>query len=140
MIAKKYHTTTRCPRTYRLERTYTRVHVNWSVYVRRLDRHGQTADIYYPTADPSTLTQARAALKWAAQYKDDKNHKIEKELDIFAMISDDNFNYSIDYEWASDFSEVLDLESIINKFPRLEKRLRKESASLDRLAKKLGIN
>tara|TARA_Y100001973_G_C5197186_1_gene335024 strand:- start:512 stop:931 length:420 start_codon:yes stop_codon:yes gene_type:complete len=139
MIAKKYHTTTRCPRTYKLERTYTRVHVNWSVYVRRLDRHGQTADIYYPTADPSTLTQARAALKWAAQYNSEE-YKIEVELDVFAMISDDNFNYSRDYQWASDFSEVLDLESVVAKFPRLEKRLRKESASLDRLAKKLGIN
>lgn len=139
MIAKKYHTTTRCPRTYRLERTYTRVHVNWSVYVRRLDRHRQTADVYYPTAETSTLTQARAALKWAAQYNSEE-YKIEVELDVFAMISDDNFNYSRDYEWASDFSEVLDLESIIKKFPRLEKRLRKESASLDRLAKKLGIN
>ncbi len=139
MIAKKYHTTTRCPRTYRLERTYTRVHVNWNIYVRRLDDRGQTADVYYPTADPSTLTQARAALRWAAQYNSE-GYKIEVELDVFAMISDDNFNYSRDYQWASDFSEVLDLESIINKFPRLEKRLRKESASLSRLASKLGIN
>mgnify|MGYP003146467240 FL=1 len=139
MIAKKYHTTTRCPRTYRLERTYTRVHVNWSVYVRRLDHLGQTADVYYPTAETSTLTQARAALNWAAQYNSEE-YKIEVELDVFAMISDDNFNYSRDYQWASDFSEVLDLESVVAKFPRLEKRLRKESASLDRLAKKLGIN
>lgn len=117
--------------------------MNWHIYIREVIKNNygelECINTYYPYPEINNLTTARKALKWAAGFKDNNNYKIELCLDVYATGSNDNFNYSRDFNWVSDFNEEITLEKAVLHFPELENRLRKEHQSLIKLTKKLGL-
>tara|TARA_Y100000593_G_scaffold94412_1_gene193350 strand:- start:920 stop:1360 length:441 start_codon:yes stop_codon:yes gene_type:complete len=130
-------------KTTNKSKEYIKIYINWHIYIREviINNYGELEciDTYYFYLEINNLTTARKALKWAAGFKDNNNYKIELCLDVYAAGSYDNFNYSRDLNWVSDFNEELTLKESILRFPKLENRLRKEHKSLIKLANKLGI-
>ena len=139
MIAKKYPAHTRNKWGRIIETLYIREHVNWHVMVREIDSKNCTVECIYPDLG-SSISDIRKSIKWSIEYlKTNKSYVLDIDIDTFALMSEDKFIWSEDHTDAIDFRSLDDLESIIEKYPRLEDRLRKEWASISRLTKKLGL-